>query len=495
MASGDRRSVEPTTPVLPASGPLRVQPSNPRYVADGNGRAVYLTGSHTWSNFQDNGVVDPPPAFDYAAYLDFLQRHHHNFFRLWTWEEAKWANQIAADYWITPSPYARPGPGVALDGRPRFDLTSFNQAYFDRLRDRVLLAGRRRIYVSVMLFNGWSNEAKKGEFALNNPWRGHPFNRDNNINGIDGDPDRDESGAEVHTLALPAVTALQEAYVRKVVDTVNDLDNVLYEICNECQATPAATAWQNHMVDFIKAYEATRPKQHPVGMTAEWPGGKDADLLGSRADWISPNDDRYLSDPLPGDGAKVVVTDTDHLCGICASRMDRAWVWKSLTRGLNPILMDGYDGEAVGLGAATPTMPYDPTDRVWADIRTNLGYARVWATRIDLGAMAPRGELASSGYCLANPGVEYLVYVPTRVYPNDSWLKRQAKRWLFHAAVTVDLSPVSGTVSVEWFDPATGATVEGKTAQGGAARRFVAPFGEDAVLHLESARDDARTVR
>ena len=29
------------------------------------------------------------------------------------------------------------------------------------------------------------------------------------------------------------MTALQEAYVRKVIDTVNDLDNVLYEITNE----------------------------------------------------------------------------------------------------------------------------------------------------------------------------------------------------------------------------------------------------------------------
>jgi len=55
----------------------------------------------------------------------------------------------------------------------------------------------------------------------------------NNINGVDGDPHSTDSGRAIHTLALPTVTALQEAYVRKVVDTVNDLDNVLYEIGNE----------------------------------------------------------------------------------------------------------------------------------------------------------------------------------------------------------------------------------------------------------------------
>jgi hypothetical protein len=33
-----------------AKGPLRVHPKNPRYFTDGTGRAVYLTGSHTWDN-------------------------------------------------------------------------------------------------------------------------------------------------------------------------------------------------------------------------------------------------------------------------------------------------------------------------------------------------------------------------------------------------------------------------------------------------------------
>ena len=59
-------------------------------------------------------------------------------------------------------------------------------------------------------------------------WAGHPFNRDNNINGIDGYSNEDDEGEEVHRLVVPEVTRLQEAYVRQVVDTVNDLDNVLH---------------------------------------------------------------------------------------------------------------------------------------------------------------------------------------------------------------------------------------------------------------------------
>ena len=36
------------------NGPLRVHPQNGRYFTDSGGRAIYLTGSHTWSNLQDN---------------------------------------------------------------------------------------------------------------------------------------------------------------------------------------------------------------------------------------------------------------------------------------------------------------------------------------------------------------------------------------------------------------------------------------------------------
>jgi hypothetical protein len=168
-------------------------------------------------------------------------------------------------YWFLPVPFQRVGPARALDGRLKFDLSQFRQAYFDRLRRRVILAGQRGFYVAVVLFNGWSIEKAKGVFDFQNPWRGHPFHRKNNINGIDGDPNRDNSGSEIHTLQVPAITAIQKAYVRKVIDTLNDLDNVLFEISNESHQD--SQAWQYHMITYIKKFEARKPKQHPVGMT------------------------------------------------------------------------------------------------------------------------------------------------------------------------------------------------------------------------------------
>ncbi len=238
----------------PIVGTLRVHPENPRYFADSSGSDVYLTGSHTWSNFKDMGQTDPPGTFDYNGYLDFLQRYNHNFIRLWTWELSKYSYEGGKMTYAQPFPWQRTGPGKALDGKPKFDLTQFNQKYFDRLRSRVIAAGKRRIYVSIMFFEGHGLHASLPPWC----WDGHPFNVKNNINGINGDLNGDGRGLETHTLKNTTVTSLQKAYVKKVIDTVNDLNNVLFEITNE--SGNYSTRWQYYMINFIHEYEKTKPK-------------------------------------------------------------------------------------------------------------------------------------------------------------------------------------------------------------------------------------------
>ena len=175
---------------MQAKGPLRVHPTNPRYFTDGNSKAILLTGSHTWGNLQDYRYVTlpSPPSMDFDVYLVFLHRHRHNFFRLWAWEAAFNPNVKQGTTFYDPMPYKRPGPGNALDGKPKFDLTRFNPAYFGRLRARVLAARDSGVYVSVMLFNGFSIEGKGNDGG--DPWVGHPFNPQNNINAIDGGSSR-----------------------------------------------------------------------------------------------------------------------------------------------------------------------------------------------------------------------------------------------------------------------------------------------------------------
>ena len=444
-------------------GPLLVHPNNPRYFMNSaTGEAVYLTGSHTWANLQER-AYPATPLFDFTAYLDFLASHRHNFIRLWAWEHAAWMQFTDEKIVYRPHPFMRAGPGVALDGGLKFDLTRWSQGYFTRLRDRVLEAGRRGFYVSVMLFQGFSIEAK-GQDPKGNPWDGHPFNGYNNVNGINGDPFGDGHGREVHTLAILPITQVQEAYVRQVVDTVNDLENVLYEISNESHAK--STEWQYHMIDFLHEYEAGKPNQHPVGMTFQYCArnpGTNADLFEGPAEWVSPNADaddphNYRDDPPPADGRKVVISDTDHLWGIAGDDEVEAicqWVWKSFLRGLNPIFMDPYRDARTG----------EELDSRWDPVRRSMGQALSWARRLHLARAVPHGELTSTGYCLADPGVEYLLYQPGG------------------GPFTVELE--AGRYEFEWFRPLSGKVVKkGAVRAKGGRGGLTPPFAGDAVLHL-----------
>jgi hypothetical protein len=134
---------------------LKVHPSNPRYFTDGSGRAIFLTGAHTWANLQDTGIA-PVPRFDWGAHLTIMKSHNHNFMRLWGWQQSAWAPWTPDKILFEPTLYVRSGPGTALDGGLRFDLKKFNPAYFDRMRLRITECRDRGIYCAVQLFQGFS---------------------------------------------------------------------------------------------------------------------------------------------------------------------------------------------------------------------------------------------------------------------------------------------------------------------------------------------------
>ena len=157
-----------------------------------------------------------------------LVANHHNFTLLWTTELPAFhglpttANS-PPDFTVAPLPWQRTGPGKATDGQLKFDLTKFNKDYFDRLRDRVQQLNEAGIYAGVYLFSG--------EFLLRYRFAGdgYPFTGANNVNGID-----DGGGTRSVTMKEPnAITAIQDAYVKKVIDTLNDLPNVLWIVSQE----------------------------------------------------------------------------------------------------------------------------------------------------------------------------------------------------------------------------------------------------------------------
>lgn len=456
-----------------APGPLVVCATNPRYFTVATAsppeqKAIYLTGSHIWNNFQDGlgpglACSEEPEQNDYGAYLAFLKEHGHNFIRLWRWEQFK-SQAATANFHLcmTPQPWLRTGPELARDGKPKFDLSQLNPLYFERLRDRVIAAGNEGMYVSVMFFDGFGLHLSQAPDHV----EGHPFFAANNVNGV-----ALTSINDYQVLPLDeSIQALQEAYMRKVVDTVADLPNVLYEVSNESAGggrvdqtfadvlgiseIPSwgdSTAWQYRVIEFVRQYEEQMGyPRHPIGMTMQFPvldqAAVNEVLFNSPADWISPGDDetfvpgeypedetehsvsRWLTNPPEHTGNKVVLTDTDHYA---AGRGDALWVWKSFLRGHHPILMD--------FGIIDVRHPLDPALGVpsyesFEPARYAMGDTLRYAARIKLIEMVPRSDLSSTGYTLAKPGEEYLVLQPD-----------EATR-----PFTVTLG--AGSYAVEWFN-------------------------------------------
>ena len=448
-------------------GPLRVHPENPRYFTDDSGRAILLAGSHTWRSVQDAAAALPPDVpFDFDELLDLLEKNHHNFTRLWAWESGAWVQPKSLVLQIDPLPYQRTGPGTAADGRPKFDLDRFNQDYFDRLRSRAEAAGKRGIYVGVMFFQGFS-VARKDRRRNPSPWKYHPLNGVNNINGINGDTNGDGEGYEVHELGSPEITRIQEAYVRKVVDAVCDLDNVLYEISNESHG--GSTQWQYHMIDVIRARDRERGKSHPVWMTFQWDGmagrGANENLFNSSAEAISPESKSggvklaYEKDPPAASGAKVILADTDH---INPPDMDRAeWAWKCFARGLHPIFMDN---PPVRGNLRHPVLDgwkeNGPADRT----RKAMGQVVVCSRLLNLATMTPTDDEAecSTRYCLRESGVQYLAYQP--------------------ASGPITLRVAEGSYDLQWWDPVRGTVGTPKTVTLSAGPHTFTPPEENAAV-------------
>jgi Putative collagen-binding domain of a collagenase len=464
-------SSAPALAPKPITAPLKALGTNPNYFTDGSGKAIYLTGSHTWNNLQDwgtNGTVQP---LDFTNYVNMLVTHNHNFTLLWATELPVFHGlpttaSAPPDITVSPHPWQRTGPGNASDGKLKFDVTKYNQAYFDRLRARVQELNAAGIYAGVYLFSG--------EFLLRFRLAGdgYPLTGSNNVNGID-----DGGGTKAVTMTAPnAVTAVQDAYVKKVIDTLNDLPNVLWIVSQE--APVGSRWWNSHLIALVRSYEAGKPAQHPIGYGA-LDGLKDDDaIINSDADWIAPSV-RISPTTTCGTGhptCKVNINDSDHsYFGIWndSPQVNRNYFWINFTNGNQTLFMDPYilyyPREKRNLCPAPVNGIGSGPDPRWDQVRDTMGYIRGYADRMNLAAMTPQEKLSSTGHVLASAGAgkpEFLVYA--------------------HAggSFTVDLANASGQIAVEWMNPATGAKTAGAAVTGGATRTFTPPFSGDAVLYL-----------
>ena len=244
--------------VNPASGvPLRAHPKNP-YILEFRGQPTVLRtyGEHYSS------VLNT--AFDYVPYLDVLQRDGMNLTRAFlVGFRLNKADPPQNNSPLSPAPaeFLQPWPrttanGVALDGLGKWDLSVWNQAYFDRLNGFAQACSDRGIVAQLSLFC---------LFYTDNQWKSSPFNPANNVQGY-GPANRYDAMRMVNANLL----AVQEAVVQRIVTEVNRFDNIYFEVENEPYwnepnvKDDQEVAFHNRMLNVIRTTEAGLPNRHLV---------------------------------------------------------------------------------------------------------------------------------------------------------------------------------------------------------------------------------------
>ncbi|MBM3234719.1 hypothetical protein FJZ31_00295 [Candidatus Poribacteria bacterium] len=157
------------------------------------------------------------------------------------------------------APFKRTGPGMALDGQPKYDLDQWNPEFFDRLHRFLSLASDYGIIVEVVFL---SNTYSSVVWSLN------PLNSKNNLNDVE-----ESEWQDYMTMRHPKLFRRQCVHVRKIVEETNKYDNIIYEICNEPggklpgdnkPTLEEVNDWQMAIARLVRETEADLPNKHLI---------------------------------------------------------------------------------------------------------------------------------------------------------------------------------------------------------------------------------------
>jgi hypothetical protein len=206
-------------------GPIQLHPENPHYFLF-KGKPLVLISSAEHYGALIN--LD----FDYERYLETLSEEGMNYTRIFAGTYFEIEGQSfsiqhntlapASDRLLTPWEKVKMGPGE----QEKYDLSRWNEAYFERLKDIMGTASEQDIIVEITLFSSIYRDEH---------WNICPQNPANNIN-----VSNDVTRFEAQTLNNGELLQYQINFVRKMVNELNGFDNFFFEIQNE--------PWSDHAV-------------------------------------------------------------------------------------------------------------------------------------------------------------------------------------------------------------------------------------------------------
>ncbi len=421
-------TVQPAT-TTSAPGPLAVLGSNSRLFKTPDGKGIYLTGFHTWTDFVS---IASQGDSSFTQFADYESSRKGNLIRLWSGIGLLTAFNGDNAQHASPIAFNRSGTCCAADGGNKFDLNSYNATFFNQLKSDVEYAASKGMYVEVQMLYQYGGGVGFNELV---------FNGNNNINGTTTNENTAYTGGDGTTVSFV------NAYIHHLLDTLGAEPNVLYEVSNEPSA--ANFSYENSIIVGVHSYEASHGYgPHPIG--ADMPSGS---FGSSSGDFVIDQD--FNVTPGVFSIGKPVLLDTDHTFGIGGGT---DWWWQVFMNGNHPLSMDDMHGTGVAgnydLGSGT-------FYAVEAENRAAIEQQRTLMGMVDMTAVVPHGDLASTGFALVDTaGHQYIVY--DRI----------------GETITVDLSSASGIpLKASWVNLVTGSFSSTTDLTGGSSSQtFVNPF-------------------
>ncbi|MDA0205565.1 MAG: hypothetical protein O2795_09490 [Acidobacteria bacterium] len=459
--------------VVPEHFALRLHPSNPHYFEhEGKPTVLVSSGEHYGALMN----LD----FDYVKYFDELHSKGLNHTRVFSATYREVAGNFgivsntlapAPDRFIAPWPRSdRPG---ARDGLAKFDLTKWNQNYFDRLKNLLAEAESRGIIVELVLFCPYYNDSM---------WEVSPLNIANNINGV-GDVSREQA----LTMTSAGLVEAQQAVAQKTVLELRNVRNVYFEICNEPYALNlVANDWQRNMAAIVAEADALSAARHIISMNY----ANGSAVIANHDPLVSLYNFHYSRPPESvGMNYALDLAIGNNETGFdgSADSTYRIQGWDflfaggalynnldySFSVGHEPGDLD-FQGKSPGGGSAA--------------LRSQLGHLRRFFEGLPFIEMAPDATTITSApkdasaRVLSTPDKTYAVYLHRgRIDPNAKprYVVDSESRT---SSLVLDLP--TGRYSLTWTDPRTGAAVGESQLnhQGGAAQISTPAYSEDFAL-------------
>jgi len=452
------------TGLLPAllvaqANPIALNRQNPHYFEFHARPAVLITSAEHYGALINTD-------FDFLTYLDALHADGLNLTRVFSgaYVEPQGAFHIAENTLAPPPgrylcPWKRSNvPGYANGGN-KFDLSQWDPRYFARLRKILSAAAKRHIVVEFTFFCPFYDESE---------WTLSPLNPINNINHL-GAISRQEVYSPNQTNVLWSV---EEKMVRKIIKTLKDYDNLIYEICNEPYAGDIPASWQHHLATVISQTEAQYKIHHLITQNIANKSAKinDPDPL------VSVFNFHYASPPLTVyenfSLNKVIGNNETGFNGQADSTYRRvAWQFILAGGGLfNNLDYSFAAGHEQGTFQYPPSQPGGGS----AALRKQLGYLKHFVERFDFTRLHPdstfiRGPLPDTAtlYVLSEVGHQYAAYITGG------------------HQMTIHCNLPPGGYQIQWMNPVTGQYTEKRELKSEGNCLLTTPvFHQDLALRI-----------